>query len=151
MRYKVYFVVDTDFHIPNPRREFDCMSHTVYQFVEADDSTPIKDIIEAARNKFDKDINPEVATNVFRFQSVFDADFQASVNHKQVLTSIARDRKAASLPAIPQPVFRQEQVIDQGSDVSCLLCLSKAVGVFRCKDSISRPLCSIHRALEMMK
>jgi len=147
MRYKVYFVVETDYHLPNPRWGFDHTAHTVYQIVEMDESTPIKDIIDAAKNKFDPNPCPTVTTEVLRFQSIFDADFKASLDRSWTRASIAK----VGGVTLPQPVFRLEQAIDQDSDVLCVLCSSKAVGVFKCKDGVSKPLCSLHRALEVMK
>jgi len=151
MRYKVYFVISTDFHVPNFRREFDHTEHTVYQFTEADESTPIKDIIKAAESQFNINLAPEVATETLRFHSIYDADFQAVANSKLARESIARVRQSPIPAAPPRPAFGLEETYDQDVDVLCLRCSSKAVGVFKGKDGISRPLCRLHSALEAMK
>jgi len=152
MRYKVYFVVSTDFHVPNFRREFDHTEHTVYQFVEAEDSTPIRDIIKAADSQFNINTDPQITTETRRFHSIYDADFQAIANSKRARESIAKVQRVASpQPAPRQSFFGSQQAIPPDSDVACVECSSKAIGYFRCKDGVTKALCRLHSALEAYK
>ena len=159
MRLKVYFVYQGHFVVDPPRGSPGRMEHTVYQFVDADENTPIGKIIEEARSKFIININKDICIENVSFQSIFDADFQDEVGRRARLASAEaegyRANRSAYTPAVqrqtPQPVvssFTPQQAIDPSSDVVCAKCSSKATGYFKCKDGQTKPLCRLHCALE---
>ena len=159
MRFKVYFVMHTEFIENPPRGSSRGQESTIYTFVDAELDTPIGDIIKEARDFFKININPNVCLEELHFQSIFDRDFQDQVSKKARELRLEADStrfgrptyhsqpsQPASIPVVSK--FTPQQPIDQSADVACFKCSSKAAGYFKCKDGLSHPLCRLHCALE---